>query len=169
MVHAALLSLNILALVVYITYPMAPPWLAAQQGAVSGHIARITGRGWYDLRAGDLHQKLSAVGNPVAAMPSLHAAVSLFVAVYGAYRLRSRWRWLLLLYPLTMAFTLVYYAEHYVIDIVAGYVVTGLVLWGCAAWERRRTPDPPRRVMEQAVVPQQVRRSLRRSAAARRG
>ena len=48
------LSLNILALVVYITYPMAPPWLAAQQGAISGHIARITGRGWYDLKSGGL-------------------------------------------------------------------------------------------------------------------
>ena len=162
------LSLNILALVVYISYPMAPPWLAAQQGAVSGHVARITGRGWYDLRAGDFHQKLSAIGNPVAAMPSLHAAVSLFVALYGASRLGSRWRWLLLLYPLAMSFMLVYYAEHYVIDIVAGYAAAGLVLWGCAGWERRRTPDPPRRVMEEAV-PQQVQRSLRWSAAARRG
>jgi hypothetical protein len=31
---------------------------------------------------------------------------------------------------------LVYYAEHYVVDIVAGFVAVGLVLWGCAAWER---------------------------------
>jgi hypothetical protein len=157
------LSLNILALVVYITYPMAPPWLAAQQGAVSGHIARITGRGWYDLRAGDLHQKLSAVGNPVAAMPSLHAGVSLFVALYAASMSRSRWRWLFLLYPLTMSFMLVYYAEHYVIDIVAGFAAAGLVLWGCAEWERGRAPHPPRGVMEGAVVPQQVRRNRRRS------
>jgi membrane-associated phospholipid phosphatase len=102
-------------------------------------------------------------------MPSLHAAVSLFVALYGASRLRSRWRWLLLLYPLTMAFTLVYYAEHYVVDILAGYVVAGLVLWGCARWEHSRAQNSPRRVTEQAIVPQQGRRSLRRSAAARRG
>jgi len=152
------LALNILALVVYITYPMAPPWLAAQQGAISDHVARITGRGWYDLKAGDFHQKLSAVGNPVAAMPSLHAAVSLFVALYGASRLRSRWRWLLLLYPLTMAFTLVYYAEHYVIDILAGYAVTGLVLWGSARWEHSRAQDRPGRVRP-AAIPHQVRRS----------
>jgi hypothetical protein len=45
---------------------------------------------------------------------------------------------MLLLYPLTMSFMLVYYAEHYVIDIVAGFAATGLVLWGCAAWERSR-------------------------------
>ena len=160
------LSLNVLALAVYITYPMAPPWLAAQQGAVSEHVARITGRGWYDLKAGNFHQRLSAVGNPVAAMPSLHAAVALFVALYGASRLRSRWRWLLLLYPLTMSFMLVYYAEHYVIDIVAGYAAAGLVLWGCARWERSRAKELPRPVRD-VVIPQQARRSQRRSAAER--
>jgi hypothetical protein len=133
------LSLGILALVVYITYPMAPPWLAAHDGLISPDIARITGRGWFDLRAGgSFHQKLAGVGNPVAAMPSLHAAIALFVAVYGITRLRRRWRWLLLLYPLTMSFMLVYYAEHYVVDIVAGFAVTGVVLWGCALWERHR-------------------------------
>ena len=152
------LSLNILALIVYITYPMAPPWLAAQNGFISGDIARITGRGWYDLRDGNFHQKLSAVGNPVAAMPSLHAGIALFVALYVASQLRRRWRWLLLLYPLAMSFMLVYYAEHYVIDIVAGFAAAGLVLWGCAAWERSRVPDQRRRVLAQAV-PGQVRRS----------
>ncbi|MGZ4611498.1 MAG: phosphatase PAP2 family protein, partial [Actinomycetes bacterium] len=139
------LSLNVLALVVYITYPMAPPWLAAQDGFISGDIARLTGRGWYDLREENFHQKLSAVGNPVAAMPSLHAGISLLVAWYAVSRLRHRLRWLFLLYPLAMSFTLVYYAEHYVIDIAAGFAAAGIALGGCALWERRRVADPPRR------------------------
>ena len=123
------LSLNILALVVYITYPMAPPWMAAQDGHISSDIARITGRGWYDLSAsGGFHHKLSAVGNPVAAMPSLHTAIAVFVALYAITRLRSRWRWLLLLYPLAMSFMLVYYAEHYVIDILLGWAYVALVV-----------------------------------------
>ena len=132
------LSLNVLALVVYISYPMAPPWLAVEDGQIPERVARITGRGWHQLGAGGFHQKLSAVGNPVAAMPSLHAGVSLLVAVYGVWRLRTTWRWLLLLYPAAMSFTLVYYAEHYVVDILAGFAATGLVLAGCALWERRR-------------------------------
>jgi hypothetical protein len=132
------LSLNILALVVYLTYPMAPPWLASQDGVVTGDIARITGRGWHDLRDGNFHQRLSAVGNPVAAMPSLHAGVALLVALYGISRLRSGARWLLLLYPAAMSFMLVYYAEHYVVDILAGFAAAGAVMWGCAVWERRR-------------------------------
>ena len=53
-------------------------------------------------------------------MPSLHAALAIFVAWYGIRRLRTGLRWLLLLYPLAMSFMLVYYAEHYVVDIVAG-------------------------------------------------
>jgi hypothetical protein len=132
------LSLNIFALVIYIAYPMAPPWLAAKEGFLSPDISRITGRGWYDLSAGpsSFHERLSGVGNLVAAMPSLHAAITLFVAVYGITQLRSRWRWLLLLYPLTMSFMLVYYAEHYVVDILAGFALAGLVLWGWAVWER---------------------------------
>jgi hypothetical protein len=135
------LSLNILALVVYISYPMAPPWMAAQDGFLSTDIARITGRGWFDLReGGSVHQRLAGIGNPVAAMPSLHAGISLFVAIYGITRLRRRWRWLLLLYPTAMSFMLVYYAEHYVIDILAGFAACGVVLWGCAAWERSRAP-----------------------------
>jgi len=135
------LALNVFALLVYITYPMAPPWLAAQDGLITDHVSRITGRGWHDLHDGSFHQKLSAVGNPVAAMPSLHAGLALLVALYGISRLRSSWRWLLLLYPLAMSFMLVYYAEHYVIDIVGGFTATGLVLWGCARWERGRARD----------------------------
>jgi hypothetical protein len=147
------LSLNILALVVYITYPMAPPWLASQHGLITDDISRITGRGWHDLRDGNFHQRLSAIGNPVAAMPSLHAGISLFVALWGVSRLRSAWRWLLLLYPLTMSFMLVYYAEHYVVDIIAGFAATCLVLWGCAVWERRRGQQRPRTSREVSRAP----------------
>jgi len=133
------LSLCVLALIGYISYPMAPPWMASRDGYLSPDIARITGRGWYDLGHSGVtaHQRLSAVGNQVAAMPSLHAALALFVAVYGITRLQRRWRWLLLLYPAAMSFMLVYYAEHYVVDLLAGYAAVGLVMWGWSWWERR--------------------------------
>ena len=135
------LSLCAVALLGYITYPMAPPWMAGEEGLISPNVDRITGRGWYDLREAGIHQTLSTFSNQVAAMPSLHAGVAAFLAVYGITLSRRRARWLLLLYPLAMGFALVYFAEHYVIDILAGYAAAGLVLWGCAAWERwRRQP-----------------------------
>jgi membrane-associated phospholipid phosphatase len=132
------LSLSLVALVCYVTYPMAPPWMAAQEGLISPAVERITSRGWYDVGEVGLHETVSALTNQVAAMPSLHAAVALFVAVFGVERLRSPWRWLLLLYPAAMGFLLVYDAEHYVVDILAGYTVAGLVMWACSAWERYR-------------------------------
>jgi hypothetical protein len=133
------LTLTMLALVIYIAYPMAPPWMAARDGYLTGDIARITGRGSAELGVGDFHHKLAAVGNPVAAMPSLHAGIAFLLGVYGVVLLRAWWRWLLLLYPAAMSFMLVYYAEHYVIDLIAGYAAAGVVLLGWSAWERRHT------------------------------
>jgi membrane-associated phospholipid phosphatase len=80
----------------------------------------------------------AGVGNPVAAMPSLHAGIAFLVALYGIQRLHTRWRWLLALYPLAMSTALVYNAEHYVIDILAGALLAVLVLVGCQAWESSR-------------------------------
>lgn len=135
------LVINYAALVIYVLYPMAPPWLAAKEGYVSGPLPRLTGRGWDDLGLGGFHVALAKVGNPVAAMPSLHGGLAMLVALYGIARLRSAWRWLLLVYPLLMGIALVYYAEHYVIDILAGWALAGAVMAGCSWWERRR-PAP---------------------------
>jgi hypothetical protein len=142
-------SLTALALVVYIVYPVAPPWMAARDGYLPSGVHRITGRGWYDLGqsrgSGGAHEQFSAVGNQVAAMPSLHAALALFVVTYAMVRLRSRWRLALLIYPLAMSFALVYYAEHYTVDIAAGFVAVAVVLIGWSWWERRsRVPLRPR-------------------------
>ena len=46
--------MNFGALVVYLAYPMAPPWLASEQGYLAPDVVRITGRGWRDIGLGDL-------------------------------------------------------------------------------------------------------------------
>lgn len=130
-------AINVTGLVVYVFYPMAPPWLAGQEGYLDP-VARLTGRGWRDIGLGGFHHALAAVGNPVAAMPSLHAGVAMLVTIYAVSRLRGRrWRWVLMLYPLTMAFALVYYGEHYVIDAIAGWALALVVHVGVTLWERR--------------------------------
>ena len=115
--------------------------MASRDGFITEDISRITGRGWFDFGTsggGGAHQQFSAVGNQVAAMPSLHAGLSILVATYLITRLRSPWRWLMVLYPVAMSFMLVYYAEHYVIDIIAGGVCVVAVMAGWTTWERRR-------------------------------
>ncbi|MGA8257464.1 MAG: phosphatase PAP2 family protein [Nocardioides sp.] len=131
------IGLNLGGLVIYIAYPMAPPWLAAEEGYL-GEVARLTSRGWRDIGLSRVDVILNGVGNPVAAMPSLHTGTAVLVAAYLILRLRSPWRWLLVLYPLAMCVALVYYGEHYVIDLVAGAALAALVLVASSAWERWR-------------------------------
>jgi membrane-associated phospholipid phosphatase len=71
-------------------------------------------------------------------MPSLHTAFATLVAIFIAARLRSKWRYLLVLYPIAMGFTLVYCGEHYVLDLVAGVVYALATHLALNAWEARR-------------------------------
>ncbi|MBU2697136.1 hypothetical protein CCO04_18755 [Pimelobacter sp. 30-1] len=132
-----------LSVVCYVLYPMAPPWMAARDGYLTDDVARITGRGWFDLTASagsttTAHQNVSSIGNQVAAMPSLHSALAIFIACWVIARYRHPWRWTVLLYPVLMLFSLVYYAEHYVIDEIAGALLVVAVMAGWAWWDRRR-------------------------------
>jgi PAP2 superfamily protein len=139
------LAISFGALAIYILYPMAPPWMASEEGWLGADVTRITARGWSDIGLDRVDLILHGVGNPVAAMPSLHAGITFLIAGYGIQRLHSRWRWLLALYPLAMCTTLVYYAEHYVVDVLAGAALAGIVLLACQLWEngRDRAVAPP--------------------------
>jgi membrane-associated phospholipid phosphatase len=81
---------------------------------------------------------MGPIGNSVAAMPSLHAGTACLVAFFGISTLRSRLRWLLLLYPVVMTTALVYFGEHYVVDALAGAAVAALVMVGSRLWEQWR-------------------------------
>ncbi len=135
-------------LITYCVFPEAPPWLAARDH-LTAPVARLSARGWIWLHASNLNQVLANAqndgSNPVAAMPSLHVAFAVLVAIFIAGRFRSRWRWLLVLYPLAMGYTLVYCGEHYVLDLVAGVAYAVAVHLALNRWEarrRRRRSDP---------------------------
>jgi len=153
------LSISFGALAVYIVYPMAPPWMASQMGEM-GSVTRITSRGWSEIGLERIDLLLQGVGNPVAAMPSLHAGMSFLIAMYGVQRLHSPWRWLLILYPLSMSTALVYFAEHYVIDILAGALLAWVVLVGASTWERRQGQADPERMATGSVTTYPGARSL---------
>jgi len=59
---------------------------------------------------------------------------------------------LLLLYPLSMGFTLVYTGEHYIFDVVLGWVYAVAVYSAVLAFERRRANarEPARVEMREA-------------------
>jgi membrane-associated phospholipid phosphatase len=134
--------LAVAGLVTYTLLPEAPPWLAAQDGYIHYPIHRLSARGWEFLHLGNVKTLLAhaqdAGANAVAAMPSLHTAFATMIALFIGSRLSSRWRYLLVIYPLVMGFSLVYLGEHYVIDVVGGVVYAVVVFFGVSAWERHR-------------------------------
>lgn len=131
--------------VTYILYPAAPPWYAGREGEIA-EIHRLSGRGWramgFDVVSNVL-KRGQEISNPFAAVPSLHAAFSLLAV---AFFLPGRRRWvqgLMLLFPLSMAWTLVYAGEHYVVDILAGWLYVVVVMWAWDRWERRAGYSSP--------------------------
>lgn len=106
----------------YMIFPVAPPWLANQQGYLPG-IVKIM-----DLTLGafpttyelpTIYHQMNP--NPVAAIPSLHAAYP-FLALLFFLKFFKRKGLLFLPYVLAVWFSVVYLGEHYVVDVIAGVV-----------------------------------------------
>jgi len=109
-------------------------------------VERISTRGWGTLHlqsAGSLVDSGQASVNLVAAIPSLHAALTAMIAIFLWRKVRRGWRPLLVAYPLAMAFALVYSAEHFVVDILLGWGLAAMVslVFGLldSWWSRRVT------------------------------
>ena len=138
------IAISIAALITYVLVPAAPPWYASRQGLCEP-LFRIVTRGWQLLgvpAAGELVSLGQGMANDVAALPSLHAGMTATISLYFWPRVRRSVRPFLIVYMLFMLFTLVYGAEHYVIDALVGFAYAVLVEFGCRTWEKRRAaPD----------------------------
>jgi membrane-associated phospholipid phosphatase len=126
---ARLMVLSFAGVLTYVVLPAAPPWYAAQKGILPA-LTRPVGRGWSKIHlyaAPELLERGQAASNEFAAFPSLHAGFAFLLSLYLYRRIGNGWlRWLLFSYPIAMAFALVYGAEHYVVDIVAGWAMAWL-------------------------------------------
>jgi membrane-associated phospholipid phosphatase len=114
-------------------------------------VERIVTRGWGRLNlhsAGALIDQVQSSVNLVAAIPSLHAGLTAAVAAFLWTRVQRTWRPLLVAYVLIMAFTLVYTAEHYVVDILLGWLLAAVVMMVLNRFEAGR----PGTELEQAEV-----------------
>lgn len=140
-----LVTLTVVTLATYALFPAAPPWMAGlPANDALPAVARVVPE---TLRALGGHTVNSAVergaaySNRVAAMPSLHGAIPLMLLLFAWPLVRWRWRVLLAAYVVAMMLTLVYGGEHYVTDILVGYVYAAAAVWGVAWWFRRREAD----------------------------
>lgn len=131
----------------YALFPAAPPWMASEAGHLEP-TTRLTGYVWSEIpiaHFNSLFERGSQYANPVAAVPSLHAAYSLLIVMF-LWRYAGRFAPLLALYPLAMAFALVYFAEHYVSDILLGWIYAVFAYWVVSKvadlLEQRRAQEP---------------------------
>ena len=139
------IGLSFAALFTYALYPASPPWLASRQGFLP-HVVRITPQLTRSLGV-DLSRVMGSQDyvNRVAAVPSLHAATALLIAMFF-WSQAGKWRWLLALYPVAMAVSLVYLGEHYLSDVFLGWIYAVVVFvvggWLYDRWSARRSSRP---------------------------
>jgi len=111
----ALFATAIVAFVIFLLLPTAPPWYAAEHGLIPGlqhvmtQVMPVSWSGYYQ----------SLDPNPVAADPSLHAAFP-FVGFLALLRLRSPLAWPMLVWCVAVWFSVIYLGEHYLLDLVTG-------------------------------------------------
>ena len=155
--RAIVLTLATAGFVTYVLFPAVPPWMAAADGHLEP-VRRIVGELWPHVGlapAAALFERHQSFYNEVGALPSLHAAYP--VALLAFFWAAGRWvRIGLGLYALAMAATLVYTGEHYVSDILVGWVYAAGSVAAVALVVRRRQraeSAPPRGGYEPATEP----------------
>lgn len=117
---ATFVLVSFAAFVTFLLFPAAPPWMASQKGLIEP-ITRVSSYVWAAFGIHDfpsVYNKISP--NPVAAVPSLHAAYSFLFAFYITRLYRSKWRLVAWTYPALIWFGTVYMGEHYLIDALLG-------------------------------------------------
>ena len=120
-VRRALVMVTGAALVGHLLYPLAPPRMIPKLGMID--TGQLFGLSVY---SGSPH---TGIANQFAAMPSLHVAWAVLVAVGIIASARTRWRWLWLLHPAVTLLVVVVTANHYWLDAAIGIALLAGALW----------------------------------------
>ncbi|MEI6404948.1 MAG: phosphatase PAP2 family protein [Actinomycetes bacterium] len=148
-----IITISFAALLTYVVVPAAPPWYAAKAGLCEP-IARIVTRGWSILGlpiAGQIISLGQGVVNKVAALPSLHAGMTVTISLFFWPR-ASKWlRAFLAFYMSFMVFALVYGGEHYIFDALLGAGYAVVIEYACRQWEKSKA-SRAKRAAEAPVV-----------------
>ena len=144
---ATFLTLSFSAALTFWLYPSAPPWAAGNFGLIDVYkINGNVGVGSSAPTSGGAGIYRLIHGNPFAAIPSLHGGYSFLIALFFgilAWKAgRRRLVPLLALYPIIQAFAVIYTGNHYVVDILIGYVYVLAAYFGVTwVWRRLKLPD----------------------------
>jgi hypothetical protein len=121
------------ALIGYMAYPTAPPRFLPEWGfidTVAGFVGESAARFW------------NAFGNTTVAVPSMHVAFALMVAVPAIQLVRRRaLRFAWGIYPALVTFVVVVTANHYWLDAALGVLVAAISAWAATAALARARPE----------------------------
>ena len=124
----ALLLLSYAGFITYIIFPAAPPWMASDMHFIDPitKLSTAIWWGWGVHTIPNLYEHFNP--NPVAAVPSLHAAYPTLDLLF-VYKFFGRKAAIpFALYPISVWFGVVYLGEHYVFDVLLG------ILYGAGAF-----------------------------------
>jgi membrane-associated phospholipid phosphatase len=122
-----------IALVGYLVYPTAPPRMLPEWG-FSDSVADLTGVN--DSASANL------LVNPYAAVPSMHVAFALMLAVPMMRMARHRWvKVVWFFYPAIMTFVVISTANHFVFDAATGAVTAAASALAAQALFARVRPE----------------------------
>ena len=133
----ALVLATLGGLMFYLLAPTAPPRLVDGVYVDVDVLSLHADAGWWGADA-SAPRGFGSWTNELAAFPSLHAGWSLWVALVliraGVPRI---WRLLGLAYAATMAIVIVGTGNHWVLDVLGGWMLVIMAFTATTAWERR--------------------------------
>jgi membrane-associated phospholipid phosphatase len=120
--------LTYICLIFFFLMPSSPPWLSANKFQLpivryiyeTTAISNLESMTFYSYFVGN---------NLVAAFPSLHVAWPMFTTLFVIKHFKSKMLLFLLIVPVAIGFSVVLSGEHYIVDIIAGWLIAAAVLY----------------------------------------
>lgn len=103
----------------YLLLPTIPPWMASNTFQAIAPIKHISSE-IYNTNIATLYHALAI--NPIAAMPSLHAAFPTLLCLISWKRYKKM-TWILIPYTILLFFVVIYLGDHYLVDVLAGIIL----------------------------------------------
>lgn len=131
----AFFIINILAFIIYYSYPAAPPWYVEKFGFELIENTRGSAAGlqrfddYFNITI--FHEIYSRNASVFAAIPSLHAAYPLILVYFGWKNKMKILTFFFVIQTLGVWYSAVYSMHHYIVDVIAGILCTivGIILF----------------------------------------
>ena len=134
------LLLSYTGMIFFFLIPTAPPWLISQEIKL-GIEKLIYHKTVINSIPNSTIFYYFVYGNPVAAFPSLHTAWPAFTSLFLIRNLKKKICYLTLIVPLMISFSVIYTGEHFVIDVIAGWLFA-IVAVGFSKTRAKTTQKP---------------------------